>query len=272
MIALRAFAPASALVATLGCASSFAVEAPWASASFTNVQITFTDLDPFDGILPSLTLGQVATLVSVGSPNMTNAMGDIHSFAHERRRSSTDGLSAVMPTVEGFLSSASAVRQPGLTGDIQVATYLPDINNLSSNSTLEFYFTIPSNTAVTLSGARKITGGVTEVGRDVADQDANAVASVGVFHSTLPLGSTGDSLVYSLNSRTSTVRSFSESLDFSITLTNSTPGSWASPAFASFTLSASNRNTVAIVPEPSTYAMMLAGALALAAVARAKRS
>jgi hypothetical protein len=263
------------VVATAVMASTMApshaapVAAPTARAQITGVTLVVMDLNPTDGIVASATFSEIASSVEAHSDNLANANGDGYRFTITRRRDTAEALAAVMPPLLGFMSAASAWRGGGLAADMSATVYLPDLNNIAANSKLAFDFLLSGKSSLTVSGLMSSFAAIPEVGRDVPSREAAAVAN-SIFSG--PLVDLGGRLLSSSSGVTplSSSATASDLLPFSFTFENLS--SLAQPGRIDFSVSAGAINTVAVVPEPKTYALMLAGVVVLAGFARAKRA
>ncbi|WP_295993592.1 PEP-CTERM sorting domain-containing protein [Rugamonas sp.] len=258
-------AAAAVAVATAGAAQAAATS----SASFGNLVITLTDLDPNDGIAPSLTF-QVNGKPSISG--QTRSFGD-ERIEHDYVDTTVGQQGALSGSLNDVLASSKATVNSvaNLAGFSSMATtgaalstadgYGLYSSSAFGESPLMNTFTLSANTRITVTVDAAISVQTTLGYNSAIGQDEQANASLRLLLG--PFGPAGTDLNQSLNA------TFAYADDGSII---GQSASWSGPISVSYSnltafdatgkfnaeVSVSGYSALA-VPEPGSYAMLLAG-------------
>jgi hypothetical protein len=258
-------------VALAAAAAVFpAAAAVSSSASFSDFSFELIDLDPFDSVTPTLTWSSNFPTFSA------NALGTV-SIGGGQSTTSVDGWYPSYSPTGISLSASGSYSVPTTQGS---GSYAAQIGG-SVFPFPAYSFTLTPNTAVSFTGLASLMASTT-LGTSSADQVEEARASVLM----LAWSETGELLdaeenlgiellggyydpilqryVYS-----AAPRSESYEVAMGVTFSNTT-GEWMDGQL-SLRLMADGFTSVSPVPEPSTYALMLAGLALVGGLAARKR-
>lgn len=285
--------------AALACAIGPAFAASSASASLSNITFTLYDLNPADGVNPLLTfnggVGTYGSYVSAGaSESDTISGGDSATqtktgaqFTTSRTASvSTDSSSATASVVGSgqssisgttptsvFLTSVSASGQatpPAGAGSADFSATAMSPQSWSTN------FTLSNNTLLLVTMSASTSAGIT-IGYDGVNgitEWANASASV----SLTGAGASGTGSQNAYDNTSSSVYGYwnygpasaSDSRLMAVSFSNVSGADLGGTFSLNAGVSGFSQSAVP-VPEPETYAMMLAGLGALGFISRRRR-
>lgn len=249
--------------------SAVAESSAYGVVSFTSISLT--DLDPLDGIAPSLLRSNVAMFTyaeAVSSP-----ASDSFDLVFSRRRATLDPVTTSAPVPAGFQVDAAAQFSGGpagtLRGDVQVGLD----GRATAYTELKYDFVLSPHTSVTFVGS--LFGRSATVGQQAGANEQLAWSDPRLLFTgnLIPLG--GVQFVLGNLSVTPTgpayaLAEISDSLAINYTITNDTDQTQTTQ-FWSFVGVHARNSSVAMVPEPSTYACMLAGLVLLSAAARRRQ-
>jgi hypothetical protein len=244
MISKQAFATAALFVATMGAASTAAAQST-ASASVTNVNYQLIDLNPYDGIAPSITFGGLpaaANVVLYGDPGYTNPV------------LSDSILNYGTVSINNASGTAFAeIQETSNRSQVQVFS-----NSGFATSLTEFSFVLSANTRLIFTADASVTGTIDPAGGNV---DATAWLQLGFPNEDGTNGQFNRSYLYTTDGDRS--GHLLALLDSGAGLTN---GTYA------FGTESSASSLAAPIPEPASVAMLLAGLGALAGLQRRRAS
>ncbi len=261
------------------------------SASFGNLVITLTDLNPNDGIAPSMSFQTWGHAYILGESLGWGDTADHHVFTHTAAQqkgalsdvaqgswSSASASLVAANTVAGFTSlSASGMGLSGLDGYGAYRSYA------SGQDPFLNEFTLSANTMVTFSTTAAMHA-QTSMGYNLdADQDeyANAHVLLGVFGSTydgqqFSDGQEGDlSATFNVRDDGTTEgvsASWSGMLSASFSNATAYDATGQMQAFVSTEGWSATWDGVTPVPEPESYAMLLGGLALIGGVARRRNA
>ncbi len=237
----------SALFAAVAALTVAPVQAAsFASASLTDFKITLFDLNLSDGVTPGITF----------DPSPYNPQTIVYAEDSGNSQSKTaDTLPADLSVAVGLASARAAITGTGtspadLTSQTASGSALGPSTRIFASTQILFGFSLTDNTRVSFSGLAKVEATVGEVGfPNTPSTDSGVQTSVFVPSHDGPIfDSVRASVVCCSPGTDSTTRL----LNVSITnLTGSNPSGGL--------LISSLANAAVPVPEPETYAMMVAG-------------
>jgi hypothetical protein len=257
--------PPIALAAALALATPVVDASPLASVEISNFQFQLIDLDPNDGITPSIDLsafpGSLAAVggdvsaedhgASVFGPAVAAASGSYGAF----------GLSLI----SGDLTEGGSVQLTATAGDFPGSPATVTSGALFGSNDVETRFTLSPQTELKMTGTVAVVASTDQL----LHFDEQADASV-IFGFLLGLGVYGDHNFLEVASQSSDpARSQSSGGILSIGYAN---GSDAAVQ-AGFYIEADSRAAVfpQPIPEPANITFMLAALAGMAALARARR-
>jgi hypothetical protein len=244
MMSKKALAAAAMAVAAMGAASTAAAQST-ASASVSNVNYQLVDLNPYDGIAPSITFG--------GLPAGANVVlyGDI-GYTNPVLSDSTSNYGTISVSNASGTSFAE-LQETSNRSQVQVFS-----NSGFASSLTEFSFVLSANTRVIFTADASVVGTIDPAGGNV---DANAWLQLAFPNEAFTNAQIDRAYLYTTDGDRS--GHLLVQLDSAAGLTNGTYAFGTETSASSF---------AAPVPEPASVAMLLAGLGALAGLQRRRSS
>jgi hypothetical protein len=250
-----------------------------ASATISNLSIQLFDLDPLDGIAPSIAFGSGSTdsFVSASAYQSSPYAYDYHeawgtAFA-PIATSAVAGGTQSQAAIIGTGSAAGTTLSASGSTVVSASSYPYDNGQYGAYAYTPYYyygaFTLSANTVVVISGDASVSAAVDPTGSAYGYAYATAYASLYISGPAAGGGSGGQS---SSDSRQAylynyaTPGSFADAGKIAVSFVNLT--GLETTGYFQGTASAYGWAYAAAVPEPSGYALMLAGLAATGFVAR----
>jgi len=257
-----------ALTAVALAAAASANATSFASASIGPIQIQLIDLDPTDSVLPSIVFSNAIS--SFTNAYATDGLGTVNYIWSPG--SSTVGTASITASTSGATASSLQGAQTSISGQASggaggvSASYWGYISSPYYAS-----FTLSANTAVrfstvaTLAVSTTVGASPTASGAEFARAEVSFFANGYVGH----YSQNSNSAIYDYVGSNAGQKSFTETLNASLMNFSSSAMSGTVTAQTYIT---GNSSIAAAVPEPETYAMLLAGLGVVGAVARRRRA
>jgi hypothetical protein len=246
-----------------------------ANASFSNITVQLVDLDPGDGIAPSVTFEgpSVAQTITIFSPD--SQFSNVHntgatSFGPVSETSAASPWNGASGSFSGdvYAGTGLATASARATGLLEpfgaTASGLGEVEFGGSGSSGSFGFLLSPHTQLIVSGFADLEGEVTPGGYgqgtlSMMQMSIDADPSTGPFHTAALLRASLDA--------TSPSSSVTNAMALSVSFSNDDATSASGDFFA--LLSASAASTV---PEPPTSVLLLMSLAATGFAARGRRS
>lgn len=277
-----------ALAAIVVSAAAPAFATTSATASLTGLSFQLIDLNPMDGIASSITFasgsGMGNYVYSAASANDYISGADNQSGSRssnnvgvDRSITNTTDYSAATSTVTASggkptsLVSTGFATAPAGAGD---ASY--NANAASPQNAWWGYssFTLSGNTMLIVSGTSTVTAS-NSVGYTATGSESSSASTSAQLSGVGAAGSGNQSSSFSASASapwwTGPYTETSTS-SFSLIFGNTTGGNITGTMALATSVNGSANSSVAVVPEPETYAMMLAGLGAIGFMARRRRA
>ena len=246
---------AASLLACVGSAHALAT----ATASLSNFQVQVFDLNPLDGIAAAVTFASGAQVYAYSTDvtAVSNYDSNVAGSALSVSALVGNASSAASTAAGDFFTPGSG---PGASASVSVAGLGAQANG--SGYSLQSNFTLTANTLLIFSAS---TSGVTAA-RSLAGETAQGYASVNLSSNDNSQYSYGQSYAYVAdNSNYTSLNPFIQASFVNLTAGDTTGYAYAyAAAYAT--------GGIAPVPEPETFALMLAGMLSIGLFAHRRNS
>lgn len=232
------------LLAAASCAHAFT----GGTASLSNTQVSFVDLNSADGITPALTPSNIETVLGLNVRGWP-VPGDAFAAQLERRRTTLEPINAVASIPLGADAAASSSFEGGLFGALSERVYVNVPGDYQSAQGLRYDFTLTPMSQVTFSGV--LTSFAESYGPRPPNQYAQTSA-VALFFDPFNAPGTAFSTVATVSTPIGPDTDF-QSLTFAYTYVNTNAFAITGTVIVNL---AANGVNVSTIPEPSTGMLM----------------
>lgn len=256
----------------IACTAQNAVAESSAHGAVSFASISLTDLDPLDGIAPSMLSSNFATYTFAEA--VSSQASDSFDLVFGRRRTTLDPVSTSAPVPAGFQVSAIAQFSGGTAGTLQGDVQVGLDGRATASTEVKYDFVLTPHTSVTFVGS--LTGHSASVGQQAGANEQLAWSDPRLlfFGNLIPQGG----VQFVLGNLTVTpigpgyaLAEMTDSLAINYTITNNTDQPQTTQ-FWSFVNVHARNSSVTAIPEPSSYACLLAGLALLSVVLRRRRA